>query len=209
MKIPLWLPLSLCVFAVRGLALDQNGNQQSDVWEMIFGASGLAAVGDADGDGWSNALESAAGTNPRDGASFPGLHLDGEAGSLFAGWAGLAGKKYTLETKPSLTSGTWTALGPDVVGTGVAIELEIAPGAATAGFFRLRAADQDSDGDGINDWEERATARSATRSSTRRACLPGWSRRIRSPFRCMTTPAPSAGPIRAWSRCGGRAGCSR
>ena len=36
------------------------------------------------------------------------------------------------------------------------MELQIVPGAATAGFFRLRAADQDSDGDGIDDWEESA-----------------------------------------------------
>lgn len=168
MKIPPWFPFSLCLVAVPCLALDQNGNQQSDVWEMIFGASGLPAAGDADGDGWSNALESAAGTNPRDGASFPGLRLDAAAGSLFAGWSGLAGKRYTLETKPSLTSGTWTALGPDVVGTGAAMELPIAPGAATAGFFRLRAADHDSDGDGINDWEESAIGFDPTRTRTER-----------------------------------------
>ena len=74
--------LALLALAVPCLALDQNGNQQSDVWEMIFGASGLPGAGDADHDGWSNALESAAGTNPLDGASFPGLHLATDVASL-------------------------------------------------------------------------------------------------------------------------------
>ena len=45
-------------------ALDQNGNQQSDVWEIHYGATALSATGDADQDGFTNAMESAAGTNP-------------------------------------------------------------------------------------------------------------------------------------------------
>ncbi|MCE9612074.1 MAG: DUF1800 family protein [Chthoniobacter sp.] len=169
MKAPLWTFVIVCALAVSGRALDLNGNQQSDVWEMIFGASGLPAAGDADGDGWSNALESAAGTNPRDGASFPGLHLTTDGVSLFAGWTGLAGKKYTLETKPALGAGTWTALGPDMLGEGGPTELQLAPGGAPTGFFRLRAADVDSDGDGISDWEERALGFDAARTRTERS----------------------------------------
>lgn len=168
MNAPRWITLALCALAAPSSALDQNANQQSDVWEMIFGATGLPAAGDADGDGWSNALESAAGTNPRDGSSFPGLHLESDGVSLFAGWTGLAGKKYTLETKLALGPGTWTALGPDVLGAGGPTELPFALGGALTGFFRLRAADQDSDGDGINDWEESALGFNAKSNRTDR-----------------------------------------
>ena len=168
MKTPVWISLVLCALSIPCFALDQNGNQQSDVWEMVFGAFGLSAAGDADGDGWTNSQESAAGTNPLDASSFPRLNLQSDGVSLFAGWAGLAGKKYTLEIKAGLTGGTWTAPGPDVIGAGGPAELTLAPGGATAGFFRLRAADVDSDGDGINDWEERAVGFDATRTRTER-----------------------------------------
>jgi len=168
MNAPLWIPLVFCALAAPCLALDQNANQQSDVWEMIYGASGLPAAGDADGDGWSNAVESGAGTNPLDGASFPGVRLDSEGVSLFAAWTGLAGKKYTLETRPSLLSGVWTPLEPEVIGTGGPAALELELGGALTGFFRLRATDQDSDLDGINDWEERAVGFDPTRTRTER-----------------------------------------
>jgi len=168
MNAPLWIPLVFCALAAPCLALDQNANQQSDVWEMIYGASGLPAAGDADGDGWSNAVESGAGTNPLDGASFPGVRLDSDGVSLFAAWTGLAGKKYTLETRPSLLSGVWTPLEPEVIGTGGPAALELELGGALTGFFRLRATDQDSDLDGINDWEERAVGFDPTRTRTER-----------------------------------------
>ena len=73
MNAPRWMSLALCALSVPCFALDQNGNQQSDVWEMVFGVSGLPPTGDADGDGWSNAVESAAGTDPKNAASFPGV----------------------------------------------------------------------------------------------------------------------------------------
>src|SRR4029434_6083640 len=82
------------------LALDGNGNQLSDVWEMIFQAQGLLAGADTDGDGGTNAAESIAGTNPRDGNSTARLRLQlltPTTGQLE--WTGLAGKRYTLSTK--------------------------------------------------------------------------------------------------------------
>ncbi len=70
---------SLLAISSSSWALDQNNNQQSDVWEMLFNSAGLPAAGDFDGDGWSNATESAAGTHPKDGTSFPwsGIQLTG------------------------------------------------------------------------------------------------------------------------------------
>ncbi|MEO7319106.1 MAG: DUF1800 family protein, partial [Chthoniobacteraceae bacterium] len=160
--------LCLLTAASSAYALDQNGNQQSDVWEMIHGASGLAAADDADGDGWSNSSESAAGTNPFDGGSFPSLLLASQQGSaLNFSWVGLAGKKYSLFTNPDLL-GAWTLAAPAVTGQGGTTHLQVSLCGGGQRFFRLNIGDQDSDGDGINDWEERAIGFDPTRTHSER-----------------------------------------
>ena len=85
-------------------AVDQNNNQQSDVWEMLFQFSGLPAAGDFDGDGWSNAVESSAGTNPKDGASFPQTELHFAASLPQLSWQSLEGKRYALLASASSLS---------------------------------------------------------------------------------------------------------
>src|SRR5438445_610756 len=49
--------------------VDLNANGMSDIWELLFGASGLDPNGDADADGASNRAEATAGTDPFDGNS--------------------------------------------------------------------------------------------------------------------------------------------
>jgi uncharacterized protein (DUF1800 family) len=131
--------------------LDGDGNSQSDVWEMVFGASGLSAAGDADGDGWTNALESTAGTHPFDGTSFPNLEMATPGGLPVLRWESIAGKRYTIHTATDLVS--WAPLETDIAGTGGALEWPLAP---TGGreFFKVQASDADADGDGVSDWEE-------------------------------------------------------
>ncbi len=167
MKAPRFL-FWLLAATSQTFALDQNANQQSDVWEMVFGAGGLAAAGDADGDGFSNASESAAGTNPFSGASFPSLLLESQQGiALNFAWAGLAGKRYSLFTNADLLS-AWTLATPAVTGQGATAHLQVSLGSGSQRFFRLNIADQDSDGDGINDWEERAIGFNPARTRTER-----------------------------------------
>lgn len=168
MNAPRWFAAALGALTLPCSALDQNGNLQSDIWELVYSASGLPAAGDPDGDGWSNELESAAGTNPRDGASFPGLKLDGNGSVLIASWQGLAGKKYTLLSRETFDAGIWEPLGGDVIGTGGPAQLQLAIGSVPAGYFRLRATDQDSDGDTFTDWEERAIGFDPMRTRTER-----------------------------------------
>ena len=135
---------------------------------MVFGANGLAAAGDADGDGWNNSAESAAGTNPFDGRSFPSLLLESREGiALNFSWAGLAGKKYSLLTNADLLS-AWTPAAPDVTGQGGTTHLQFSLGGGAQRFFRLNIGDLDTDGDGINDWEERAIGFDPTRTHTDR-----------------------------------------
>ena len=138
------------------------------MWEMIFGAVGLPAAGDADGDGWSNAAESAAGTDPFDANSHPTLLLESKQGiALNFAWAGLAGKKYSLQAVQSLGA-AWATAAPDVIGQGGTMHLQVSLGGVGQRFFRLNVGDRDSDGDGVSDWEEIALGFDTTRTHTDR-----------------------------------------
>lgn len=140
----------LCLLAGLGPArgLDLNGNQQSDVWELHFNATGLTAQADADGDEVSNRDESIAGTDPRQESSVPLLYPAPTA----TWWPGVEGKYYTLQANPDLATGTWSAVASL---TGHALVLSNAWDAAPgAGYRRLLIQDLDSDGDQLSDWEE-------------------------------------------------------
>ena len=132
-------------------AVDQNNNQQSDVWELLFQASGLPAAGDFDADGWSNAAESSAGTDPKSATSHPGsvLHLAG--GNAILSWQSAQGKRYALLASDDLTS--FSPSGDAATGTGGQMTFQLPPPDGRE-FFRIGISDQDTDGDGVNDWEE-------------------------------------------------------
>ncbi len=156
--LPMRLFLAALCLTLAGsplLALDQNGNQQSDVWELVYGAQGLAPNADTDGDGWTNAQEAAAGTDPFDPNSHPSLLLYAGSGpSVFTSWNSQAGKRYAIQTSPDLAAGTWTNAAPYVAGTGGPIQQSFSIAGVGRSFFRISITDQDTDGDGINDWEE-------------------------------------------------------
>ena len=138
------------------VALDTNNNQQSDVWEMAWGAGGLPAGGDADGDGFSNAAESTAGTNPLSALDFPALDVAPAADGAFRfHWHGVAGKKYSLLGSVNLAAGSWSGASADVTGSGAEDEVLLAAGGFSRRFFKLSATDQDTDGDGFSDADER------------------------------------------------------
>lgn len=161
---------------VAGLAasasavVDTNGNQQSDVWEMLTGARGLPAGQDADGDRFSNAAESIAGTDPRNPLSFPSQRLSlGSGSTAVVQWPSLPGKSYRVDFSPSLDAGAqpWQALSTQP-GSGGILAANYAMPATGGVFFRVRISDTDTDGDGISDWEEMATGFDPTVSATDR-----------------------------------------
>ncbi|RYD23961.1 MAG: DUF1800 family protein [Verrucomicrobiaceae bacterium] len=147
--------LSVCggvlAFSSSSWAVDQNSNQQSDVWEMLFNSAGLAATGDFDGDGWSNAAESAAGTHPKDSSSFPWSEIELTGSTPFLSWQSAAGKRYTLLASGDL--GSFSATGDVAEGSGAEMSFELPP-ADGSEFFRIAISDVDTDGDGLNNWEE-------------------------------------------------------
>ena len=135
-------------------ALDQNANQQSDIWEVHYGALNLQPLADADHDGFSNALESAAGTNPLNPLSHPQLDLQaGTPGNVSVLWPSEPGKSYDLYGSPDLSAGSWVLL-DTLTGDGTALLASLTTNNAARWFFKLEATDQDSDGDGLADWEE-------------------------------------------------------
>ncbi len=146
---------SVALLATAAGAIDSNGNGLADIWELIYGASGLTMTGDADGDGATNLQESLAGTNPFDPVSRPTLTLTATTPAQFQlGYSAVAGKRYRIEATTTLAAPAWTTE-----------FLEVAPSYGPAGyqltlpggskFWRLAIDDPDTDGDGVTDAEER------------------------------------------------------
>ncbi|MBI3879166.1 MAG: DUF1800 family protein [Verrucomicrobia bacterium] len=146
--------LVLCAGFARAAVVDRNGNGQSDIWEILFATGALSPNGDADGDGYTNAEEARAGTNPFDPKSFPRLSLAPLPSSLTTlSWTNVPGKRYTLQSRTNLL-GSWTNEMQFIAsGTFAATNLDTT---ITAKFYRLVVDDVDSDGDGVTDYEELA-----------------------------------------------------
>ncbi len=151
--------LPVCAFLLlsglsRG-AVDENHNQQSDLWEMTFGARDLPGGGDQDGDGFTNAEESVAGTDPLSPMDFPSLDsTPAPEGGFHFRWHSVAGKGYTLLESADLTPASWSASLPPVTGDGHLREFTLPSPSTTRRFFKLSTTDQDTDGDGITDADE-------------------------------------------------------
>jgi hypothetical protein len=150
---------------IPATAVDQNANQQSDVWEMVFEAFALPPGDDMDADGWSNASESTTGTDPLDANSHPGLEIRLQAGLPILSWPSVVGKHYLLTTSGQLNG--FVPEGDAMTGTGAEMELQLPPPNGSE-FFRTQINDGDADGDGVNDWEELTVGFDPGRANTDR-----------------------------------------
>ena len=150
---PLTVAIAGTLLAFGACGLDQNGDGLNDIWALSYGVSGLAAAGDADGDGFTNAQESNAGTDPFAASSHPNLGITWADGGVRLAWPGIAGKAYSLVSRPAVAAGIWTT-NATVLGEGAPILVE-QPTTEAAAFFQLIPGDVDSDGDGLTDAEER------------------------------------------------------
>lgn len=140
----------------RGQMIDLNHNGMSDIWELIYNAASLDPNGDADGDGASNIVEATAGTNPFDSNSVPKITAAAMVGTNFNVTLPCAlGKQYILQSVDPGSGdwSNWTTEASIIVRSGTTVTLS-APATAAAKLFRIAISDVDSDGDGVNDWEE-------------------------------------------------------
>lgn len=182
----IWLLLSSNAPAV----IDFNTNGVSDLWEEDYNDANLFTnfdlQADPDGDGWSNAREAAAGTNPFDGNPPTGFirpeieHIpavyqtpEEEGGeptlespeALRIRWPTLAGKTYALFFSVDLSPQTWLPYGGTRIGSGSILGADIPltqPDGSIpqAMFLRVAIGDTDTDGDGLTDAEEHAVGSS-------------------------------------------------
>jgi len=163
----------LCTLAILPsplFGIDQNNNQQSDIWEELFQALDLPASGDPDLDGWNNAQESQAGSNPFDPQSHPRLRIipDYPAG-LFLKWEALPGKEYQLQQSDNLSPGSWSPLQSFSPNTNSSLEYFRDQSSTSSEFFKVAVSDRDSDADGVSDWEERTLNFDPTHPNSDRA----------------------------------------
>ena len=126
--------------------VDSDGNSLTDQWEKTFGAADPGA--DADGDGYSNYAEFAAGTDPRSQLSQPAaqpLVLNGQPATGSGGepvlrleWAA-ADASLMLESASNLT-GPWSPIttGITLVSGNNRYDVPTVPQAQPKNFFRLR-----------------------------------------------------------------------
>lgn len=133
---------------------DLNGNGFPDAWEIRFHATGLDPRGDDDGDGASNAREAFWGTDPRDPNSRIDLGIERQGNDAVLTWTHGPGKRQRLLR--GTTPGVWQAMPTNAFTGGGWQSLRLNgefnnPGRA---FFTLSTVDQDSDGDGVSDWDE-------------------------------------------------------
>jgi uncharacterized protein (DUF1800 family) len=162
------LIVTVVVFAASTASaiLDQNNNQQSDIWESLFGAIALNPSIDTDQDGFTNLQEAVAGTNPLDANSKPTMQIEIVGASATTTWSSIPGKRYTVSTNGALDSAGWQ---PVVIVTGigapVALQFSIVQ---PSEFFRLEVQDIDTDSDGLTDAEELAIGFDLTTARTQR-----------------------------------------
>jgi uncharacterized protein (DUF1800 family) len=145
------------VMPLHAQKIDLNINGVSDVWELIYTKSALDPNADADGDGVSNFRESVAGTDPLDAKSVAKISAVAHTSTNFAVTIPCAlGKQYVLQSNPGtggLLVSNWITEASIIARTGTVVTLT-APASVASRFFRVGISDVDTDGDGINDWEE-------------------------------------------------------
>lgn len=146
--------MSLRPMILACLCMTVAARAQTEIWEINYGAQGLPALVDSDDDGYSNALEKVAGTDPLSAASFPKLDIGpGTAGQVQLSWPSEFGKNYSLLSSPDLNPANFTQM--ELIPGSGAMQMEpIAMNSNNRWFFKLQPLDKDSDNDGLTDWEE-------------------------------------------------------
>lgn len=131
------------------------GDGLGDVWQLKFGTGTAAGALDSDGDGASNATEAGAGTNPNapgDLVKVKSITING--GNVELKWPSVLGKRYRIQKSTDISNpNAWSDVTAYLNGTDA--ELTDSTPATPGTVYRVAVYDMDTDGDGVNDWEER------------------------------------------------------
>lgn len=183
-----WLLIAPTLHAI----VDTNDNGVSDIWEKQYNNNQLYpesfdTQSDPDMDGWTNAQEAAAGTDPSNPNSPDGLVVpeirqtpavmgeeDGEPviltpEAVTVSWLTLVGKQYTFLFSPDLDEENWIAVEEPFIGDGSIQEFNITiPGSNDKRFWRIAVTDTDTDGDSLTNAEEHSIGSSPFLADTNR-----------------------------------------
>ncbi len=181
---PLWISFLLASTLTSHAILDVNENGVSDLWEKRYNNGVLYETfdpdADPDQDGWTNAQEAVAGTDPLEANPPVGFlrpeitHISAvyetpeEEGdepvlltpeAICVNWPTIPGKTYALFSSVDLTPGSWLPVGGTRVASGSTLggDFPLNPSygsAPPAQFFRVAVEDTDTDGDTLTDAEE-------------------------------------------------------
>jgi hypothetical protein len=168
--------------------IDTNTNGLSDPWEKannngVLFPETYDPQADPDSDGWTNAEEAAAGTNPNNPNSPGGIlrpdlaHIPAVMGTdgngqpviitpeaVSLSWTTIPGKRYRLYFTSDLSS--LLPVGSAFTGTGTTVTYTFLTSVADARFWRVSITDIDSDGDGLSNHEEALSSSNPSRRDT-------------------------------------------
>jgi len=144
-------------------AFDRSGGSSSYYRVKIVGAKGFSdlpteaesiiGINDYDGDGNNDLAEIRSGTDPFDDqSSLPTPQLYFGSGATVT-WESQKGKLYRIQSAVDL-SGPWQDEGTPHPGNGASMSATVHFQGGVQKNVRVTAEDVDSDGDGVNDWEE-------------------------------------------------------
>lgn len=133
---------------------DLNGNGIPDAYEQWAGSYALQSTKDSDKDGYSDAQEAAAGTNPLDPASRPWLGFLQSGSDFTLRWGLAASKQHQVWQSTDLQNWTPASGTPSTMATEMRQTFTNALGSSTRKFYRIALSDVDTDGDGVSDWLE-------------------------------------------------------
>ena len=135
--------------------VDLDNDGVSDIWRLKFNAPSLLPTTDTDGDGKSNSDEAKAGTDPfspTDIIKVTDLTLS--AGNIQVRWPSIIGKRYKVQSSTNLSNvNGWTNATGFLDGSGSSITQSF-PAGGGGTFYRVAVYEKDTDGDGVDDWEE-------------------------------------------------------